>query len=149
LRGDEDWAVNEPWVADVLTTARVARLGTSGTDGSVGLVPVCFAIVDGWIVSAVDHKPKRTSRLRRLDDMIASGTATVLIDHYDDEDWSNLWWVRIRGRARVDAADDPAAVTAVAALVAKYAQYHDRPPTGPAYRIAIDEIRSWRSTPAD
>ena len=140
--------MDEPWVADVLSTARVARLGTVGVDGSVGLVPVCFAIVDGWIVSAVDHKPKRTSRLRRLDDMIASGTATVLIDHYDDQDWSNLWWVRIRGRARVHTADDPAAATAVAALVAKYAQYHVRPPTGPVYRIAIDEIRSWRSTPA-
>ena len=138
--------MDEPWVADVLSTARVARLGTVGVDGSVGLVPVCFAIVDGWIVSAVDHKPKRTSRLRRLDDMIASGTATVLIDHYDDQDWSNLWWVRIRGRARVHTADDPAAATAVAALVAKYAQYRDRPPIGPVYRIATDEIRSWRST---
>jgi hypothetical protein len=81
--------------------------------------------------------------------MIASGTATVLIDYYDDEDWSNLWWVRIRGRARVHTADDSAAATAVAALVAKYNQYRDRPPPGPVYRIAIDEVRSWRSTPVD
>ena len=141
--------MDEPWVGDALSGARVARLGTVGVDDAVRLVPVCFAIVDGWLVSAVDHKPKRTGQLRRLDDMIASGTATVLIDHYDDEDWSSLWWVRIRGRAMVHAADDPAAVTAVAALVAKYAQYRDRPPGGPAYRIAMDEIRSWRSTPAD
>lgn len=141
--------MDEPWVSEALSTARVARLGTFGVDDVIRLVPVCFAIVDTWLVGAVDHKPKRTGQLRRLDDMIASGSATVLIDHYDDEDWSNLWWVRIRGRATVHAADDPIAVTAVAALVAKYPQYRHRPPSGSAYRIAIDEIRSWRSTPAD
>jgi len=139
--------MDEPWVADALSAARVARLGTLGADDSIRLVPICFAIVDGWLISAVDHKPKRTGQLRRLDDIIASGTATVLIDHYDDEDWSNLWWVRIRGRATVHAPDDQEAETAVAALVAKYAQYRNRPPSGAAYRIAIDEITSWRSTP--
>jgi len=139
--------MDNPWVDDALSIARVARLGTVGPDNTIRLVPVCFAIVDGWLVSAVDHKPKRTAQLRRLDDMIATGTATVLIDHYDDEDWSNLWWVRIHGRAMVHAADDPTAVTAVAALVAKYAQYRDRPPSGSVYRIALDEIKSWRATP--
>ena len=67
-------------------------------------MPVCFALVDGFVVSAVDHKPKRTGQLRRLDDMRGSGTATVLVDHYE-EDWSQLWWVRVRGRAEVLAQD--------------------------------------------
>ena len=67
------------------------------------LVPICFVVVDGWLVGAVDHKPKRTGQLRRLDDMEHSGRATVLVDHYDDEDWSLLWWVRVRGRAVVRA----------------------------------------------
>ncbi|MGH2477210.1 MAG: TIGR03668 family PPOX class F420-dependent oxidoreductase, partial [Candidatus Limnocylindrales bacterium] len=73
--------------------ARVARLGTLGADGAVRMVPICFAIVDDRVVSAVDHKPKRTGQLRRLDDIAATGSATVLIDHYDD-DWTRLWWVR-------------------------------------------------------
>ena len=94
-----DRGVVEPWVADALRDARVARLGTLGADGAVRLVPICFAIVDDHVVSAVDHKPKRTGQLRRLDDMVASGTATVLVDHYDD-DWTRLWWVRIGGRRR-------------------------------------------------
>ena len=96
----------DAWVAGALRDARVARLGTADPDGAVRLVPVCFAVVDEWVVSVVDHKPKRTGQLRRLDDMRATGRATVLVDHYDD-DWSQLWWVRVRGRAEVDV-DGPA-----------------------------------------
>ena len=135
----------EPWVVGALTTARVARLGTVGEHGTVRLVPICFAIVDDSVVSAVDHKPKRTGQLRRLDDITSTGSATVLIDHYED-DWSALWWVRISGRAEVLAADDPAGAAALDALVAKYAQYRDRRPAGPAYRVALDEVRWWRAT---
>jgi len=135
--------VNESWVADALQTARVARLGTAGVDGAVRLVPICFAVVDDWVVGAVDHKPKRTGQLRRLDDMEATGSATVLVDHFE-EDWSRLWWVRIRGRAVVHRERDDVAVAALAALTAKYAQYRERPPEGAVYRIAMDEVRSWR-----
>jgi PPOX class probable F420-dependent enzyme len=121
----------------------VARLGTLRSDGAVRLVPICFAVVEGWLVGAVDGKPKRTIELRRLDDLEATGTATVLVDHYDD-DWSRLWWVRIRGRAVVHRRRDDDALAALAALAAKYAQYRQHPPTGAVYRIAIDEVRCWR-----
>ncbi len=134
------------WITEALRESRVARLGTRGADSNVRLVPICFAVVDDHIVSAVDHKPKRTGQLRRLDDMVASGTATVLIDHYD-EDWTRLWWVRICGRAAVHDPGDRAADPALAALAAKYAQYRERPPTGSVYRIAFDEVRSWRHSP--
>jgi PPOX class probable F420-dependent enzyme len=134
----------EDWVLDALRSARVGRLATSGAGGAVGLVPICFAVLDGWIVSAVDHKPKRTARLRRLDDMTHTGRATVLVDHYDDEDWSRLWWVRITGSAVVHDAGWPVAVDA---LVAKYPQYRRHRPTGAVYGVAMDEVRSWRATP--
>ena len=129
---------------DALDEARVARLGTVDADGAVRLVPICFVVVDGWLASAVDHKPKRTGQLRRLDDMEHSGRATVLVDHYDDEDWSLLWWVRVRGRAVVDRSAD--APDVVDALVAKYRQYAEHRPTGAVYRIALDEVRWWRPT---
>jgi PPOX class probable F420-dependent enzyme len=139
-------SVIEPWVAEAVRDARVARLGTVGADATVRLVPICFAIVDDHVVSAIDHKPKRSGQLRRLDDMVASGAATVLVDHYDD-DWTRLWWVRISGRATVHAPGDRAADPALGALAAKYHQYRDHPPTGSVYRIAFDEVRSWRHTP--
>jgi PPOX class probable F420-dependent enzyme len=141
--GGDDGAV-ESWVADALQRARVAHLGTVGADGAVRLVPICFAVVDGWVASVVDHKPKRRSQLRRLDDIDSVGSATVLVDHYD-EDWSQLWWVRIHGRAVVhrEPSDETAAV--LVALAAKYSQYRQRPPTGAVYRIALDDVRSWRA----
>jgi len=103
---------------------------------------VCFAVVDDWLVSAVDHKPKRTGQLRRLDDMRADGRATLLVDHYDD-DWAQLWWVRVRGRAEVHEAG-PDRDVALAALAAKYVQYREQPPAGAVWRIAMDEVRWWR-----
>ena len=123
--------------------ARVARLGTVGGDGVIRLVPICFAVVDGWVASAVDHKPKRTAQLRRLDDIESAGSATVLVDHYD-EDWSRLWWIRVHGRAEVHREHDEVAVAVHAALTSKYTQYDERPPTGAVYRIGIDDIVSWR-----
>ena len=131
------------WVADALQQARVARLGTVGVDGVVRLAPICFAIVDGWVVGAVDHKPKRTGELRRLNDMETANLATVLVDYYDD-DWSQLWWIRIRGRAEVHRNREGEAEAALAALAAKYPQYRKRPTQGAVYRIAMDDVRSWR-----
>lgn len=131
------------WVEDALSRARVARLGTVGADGAVRLVPICFVVVEGWVASAVDHKPKRTGQLRRLDDIEATGHATVLVDHYD-EDWSQLWWVRVRGREVVHRSHDDVTEAVVVALAAKYPQYQARRPEGAVYRIALDEVRWWR-----
>jgi PPOX class probable F420-dependent enzyme len=130
------------WVTTSLRDARVARLGTVDAAGAVRLVPVCLAVVDGWIVGAVDHKPKRTGQLGRLDDIRTTSVATVLVDHYA-EDWTQLWWVRVRGRAEV-LASGAARESALDALVAKYEQYRDHRPQGPVWRIAIDELRWWR-----
>jgi PPOX class probable F420-dependent enzyme len=120
--------------------APVARLGTIGPGGRVDLVPCTFAFDGEQFVTAVDHKPKSTTRLQRLDNVRADGRVTVLIDHYDD-DWSRLWWVRLRGVARVVEGDE--AARAVAPLVAKYAPYADRPPTGPAIVATVDDCRWW------
>ena len=63
-------------------------------------MPICFALAGDVLYSAVDQKPKRSRDLRRLRNMRERRWATVLVDHYE-EDWSALWWVRLRGRARV------------------------------------------------
>jgi PPOX class probable F420-dependent enzyme len=144
-RGDHGH-VHPEWVRAALETEPVARLATAAADGRVRLVPICFAIVGDRLVSAVDHKPKSTARLRRLDDIAATGTATVLIDHYDD-DWDRLWWVRIRGAATVHGDDEPIAADARPVLVDKYSQYRAHPPTGPVYSVRLDEVSWWRAQP--
>jgi PPOX class probable F420-dependent enzyme len=132
------------WVVPAIEQARVARLATTGADGVVRLVPICFAIVEKRLVSAVDHKPKRTESLRRLDDIVSHGSAAVLIDHYDDDDWTQLWWVRIRGAAQVHGDEESVVAAARAALIDKYPQYQVQPPVGPVYSVACDEVTAWR-----
>jgi PPOX class probable F420-dependent enzyme len=140
--------VSEAWVDAALASAPVARLATTGPDGRVHLVPVCFAVVAGLVVSAVDHKPKRTVRLQRLRDIEATRRATLLIDHYDD-DWTRLWWIRIAGPAEVHERGSDVDVAARRALVAKYVQYAEREPAGPVYSVALDEVTAWRADPAE
>jgi PPOX class probable F420-dependent enzyme len=145
-RGD-DGRVRPDWVNEALNTAPVGRLATTSSEGVVRLVPFCFAVVGDRLVSAVDHKPKRTTRLGRLDDIAATGSATVLIDHYED-DWDRLWWVRIRGAATVHRDDEPVATAARSALAGKYQQYRQQPPAGPVYSVRLDECSCWRARPA-
>jgi PPOX class probable F420-dependent enzyme len=121
--------------------ARVARLATVAADGTPHLVPFCFVLLGDVIYSAVDHKPKRNARLRRFDNVGATGRACVLVDEYA-EDWSTLWWVRIDGRGRV-VDDRGEAARALAALVDKYPQYADRPPHEPVLAVTALRWSGW------
>jgi PPOX class probable F420-dependent enzyme len=122
--------------------ARVARLATVDPQGRPHVVPVCFALEDDMLYTAVDDKPKRTRRLQRLRNIEANPHVEVLVDHYDD-DWTRLWWVRLRGTARI--VEDPRAVEL---LVAKYPQYRERPPAGPVIAVEIEERIEWTASPS-
>lgn len=124
--------------------ARVARLATVGADGRPHLVPVCFALLGEVVYSAVDHKPKRTTHLRRLANVQATGQASLLIDEYG-EDWRTLWWVRLDGNARV-VGDPVEANRAVAALVGKYPQYARQPPSGPVLAVTVTRWSGWSAS---
>ncbi|MFD6896983.1 TIGR03668 family PPOX class F420-dependent oxidoreductase [Rhodococcus sp. NPDC060086] len=121
--------------------ARVARLATADGSGVPHLVPIVFALEGDAIHTCVDDKPKTTRRLRRLADIAENPRVSVLVDHYDD-DWSQLWWVRIDGIATVDDADSDTGATGLDALARKYVQYRVKRPSGPV--ITIDRL-SWRS----
>jgi len=127
-----------PSIAD----ARVARLATVDPQGRPHVVPICFAIEGDMLYTAVDEKPKRTRQLQRLANIQANPTVEVLIDHYEDE-WSRLWWVRLRGTARI--VEDRHAVDL---LVAKYPQYRERPPAGPVIAVTIEERSEWTASPS-
>jgi PPOX class probable F420-dependent enzyme len=121
--------------------ARVARLATVDADGAPHLVPLCFALVGDTLYSAVDHKPKRSTRLRRVTNVESTGRASVLVDAYV-EDWSRLWWVRLDGRGRVVRDADEAA-TAIRALREKYDQYAELAPTSTVLAIDIERWSAW------
>lgn len=130
----------------LVAAARVGRLATVGADQRPHAVPVCYALRGDTVYSAVDHKPKRSRRLRRVSNLEENGRACLLVDRYG-EDWSGLWWVRLDGTGRV--VDDPGeGARAVAALVDKYPQYRDRPPDGPVIAIDITRWSGWSAGPA-
>ena len=129
----------------LMTAARRATLATVDGSGRPRLVPVCFAIDDDIVWSPIDQKPKSTSdprALARVRDIAARPEVTLLVDRWS-EDWSELAWLRLSGRAEmVEAADIPGGI--VGALRARYPQY-DRQDLGhrPMIRISIDRVRSW------
>ena len=124
-----------------MADSRVARLATLDADGRPHLVPITFVLAGETLYSAVDAKPKRSRTLRRIENARRRPEVTVLVDHYDD-DWTRLWWVRLRGRARVlDAGEE--AEQALALLAAKYEQYREPAPGLPVLAIDIDEWRGW------
>jgi PPOX class probable F420-dependent enzyme len=120
--------------------ARVARLATADKDGRPHLVPVTFAVRADVVVIAVDHKPKTTTNLRRLRNIAENSQVSLLVDHYD-EDWRQLWWVRVDGVARI--LPEAGRIEPVAWLRAKYEQYRDRPPAGPVIEIRVRKVVDW------
>lgn len=120
--------------------ARVARLATVSSGGRPHVVPITFALLGDTLVTAVDHKPKRTQALRRLANLAANSAAAVLVDHYSD-DWTQLWWARADGHGRVHAPGE--APDAIDALAERYAQYRERPPEGPVIVIEVQRWSAW------
>ena len=121
--------------------AAVGRLATIDERGRPHLVPFCFALEGDDLYSAVDEKPKRTQRLKRLENIRLHPDVAVLVDHYED-DWSRLWWVRLRGSARV-IEEGPERERALALLREKYAQYRSEPPRGAVIVVSVEEWRGW------
>lgn len=107
-----------------LDAQRVARLGTVDHAGRPHVVPICFALDGDVLYSAIDEKPKRGdyARLQRLRNIAANPHVQVLFDVYDNDDWSRLQYVQLRGVARVIEAGD-AHTRAVSLLRARYVQY--------------------------
>jgi PPOX class probable F420-dependent enzyme len=130
-------------VRERVARARVGRLATLDPDGRPNLVPLCYALAGETLYTAVDEKPKRSRQLRRVENIQERPDVTVLVDHYED-DWSCLWWVRLRGKGRV-IEDVDEKERALALLKAKYEQYREQPPSGPFIAVDIEEWRGWAS----
>jgi hypothetical protein len=90
--------------------------------------PVVYAVTDGGHLGVpIDTvKPKSSSRLKREDNLAADPRGTLLVEHWETEDWSRLWWVR----AELRHVPDPP-TTVVDDLTDRLArtvpQYADRP----------------------
>jgi PPOX class probable F420-dependent enzyme len=121
--------------------ARVARVGTTDEHGSAHLVPIVFVIEGNTLYSATDQGPRPVKRLRNLE---RDPRVTVLVDVYD-EDWSKVWWIRMRGTGR--AIDNGLERDrALALLWEKYPQFSTAPPDegqGPVMAVDVNEWSGW------
>jgi PPOX class probable F420-dependent enzyme len=124
-----------------LAQAQVAHLATAAPDGRPHVVPITFATDGETLYFAVDAKPKRTTNLKRLQNIVANPAVSVLVDHYED-DWTKLWWVRVDGTARI-VNDVTEAEHAIDLLTNRYPQHRRARPGGPVVAISVDRISGW------
>src|SRR5688500_1183938 len=121
--------------------ARTGHLATIRPEGGPHVVVCCFALDGDTIYTAVDAKPKTTPALQRLRNVAAHPEASLLVDHYDDGDWTALWWVRFDGTARRAGGDERE--RALDLLAAKHAQYREQRPPGAVLAIDVATCRWW------
>lgn len=120
--------------------SRVGRLATVSPRLRPHVVPIVFAVAGEVVYTSVDAKPKTTTALRRLANIAANPAVAVLVDRYDD-DWTQLWWVRADGTARI--AEGAEARAAIGHLTARYSQYERQPPPGPVIAIDVSRWSGW------
>jgi len=129
----------------LLEQARVGRLATLDARGRPTLVPIVYALIGAELWSPIDGKPKRGSELARVRNIRRDPRVSVLVDAWD-EDWQRLWWIQVRGEARVETCNR----SALDALGAKYPQYATVPLGDGSDRmvaIRIDAQTSWCASP--
>lgn len=123
---------------------RVARLATADAGGCPHVVPICFVVMDDTLYLTIDEKPKRKSRvaLKRITNIQENPLAAVVADHYD-EDWRELGWVMVQGRAEMLASGGEHD-RAQAGLRARYRQLAEmRIEALPVLAIRIAHVISW------
>jgi PPOX class probable F420-dependent enzyme len=123
---------------------RVARLATADAGGRPHVIPICFVAAGDTVYLTIDRKPKRKSAapLKRIANIRENPFVALVADHYDD-DWSQLGWVMVQGRAEVlDSGDEHD--WAQASLRARYRQLDGmRIHALPVVAIRIEHAISW------
>ena len=123
-----------------LLRRRIGHLATADVSGIPSVVPVCFALENDTLYTALDDKPKRTRRPRRVRDLEANPHVAFIADRYDEE-WSRLGWVMIRGEAHT-LESSKEFESGCELLRRRYPQYATMT-LSPLVVIRILAVRSW------
>lgn len=128
-----------------LAHQRVAHLATADAQGMPHVLPVCFILEGANVYITLDEKPKRsrTKPLKRQRNIEENPQAALLVDHYDDADWSQLGWLLLRGLAEILHAGKEHQL-AQNLLKERYFQYQtmDLVPL-PVIALRVQKVSSW------
>jgi PPOX class probable F420-dependent enzyme len=130
------------WVRELLEHGRVGHLGLLDDADRPRVLPVTYVLHEGFVWSAVDRKPKRSSEPARLAYLRRRPEVALTVDRYSD-DWDELAWVQLLGRVDLLAAGDASA--AIEVLAEKYPPYRAEPPPGPLLRLTPARVLCWRA----
>ncbi len=122
-------------------------LCTLHAERGIDAVPVVYVKdADGYVGVPVDRvKPKSSLRLQRERNLESDDRATLLIEHWDRDDWSQLWWVRVELRWHSNYARDREA-TLAAELARRHPQYRVDQPFVRVLVLRIVSVSGWAAT---
>jgi PPOX class probable F420-dependent enzyme len=128
-----------------LQSQRVGHLATTSASGEPHVMPVCYACDGARFYIAIDEKPKQPGRtLQRVRNIEATSRAALVIDRYDDRDWSRLAWLHVRGPATMLGPTDPHHARIIALLRERYPQYRAMAlEDAPVIAIEAERVTSW------
>lgn len=123
---------------------RVARLATADAGGWPHVIPICYVALGDTVYMTIDEKPKRKSAvgLKRMANMRENPRVALVADHYDD-DWSQLGWVMVQGRAELldSGAEHDRAQASLRERYPQLGAMHIE--SLPVVAIRIDHATSW------
>jgi PPOX class probable F420-dependent enzyme len=139
-------------IVETLNSSKIARLATVDPENNQPyLVPVVFVFNGYNIFIPIDDKPKKTgnsNQLKRVKNIQKNPNISFLIDTYDDEDWNNLSYLMIQGKARIVVnrlKDIDTIKTAHYLLSEKYLQYKNLVGMGDScIVIDIQKVIKWK-----
>ena len=119
-------------ILETLNNSKIARLATVDPENNqLYVVPVVFVFDGSNILIPIDDKPKKTmnsDELKRVKNIQKNPNISFLIDTYDNNDWNNLSYLMIQGKARiVNVVNDTDTLKKAHFLLSeKYSQYKKR-----------------------
>jgi PPOX class probable F420-dependent enzyme len=139
-------------IVETLNNSKIARLATVDPENNQPyLVPVVFVFNGYNIFIPIDDKPKKignSNQLKRVKNIQKNPNISFLIDTYDDEDWNNLSYLMIQGKARIVVnrlKDIDIIKTAHSLLSEKYLQYKNLVGMGDScIVIDIQKVIKWK-----
>ena len=96
--------IQQKQLLELLHNSKIARLATVDPDNNQPyVVPVVFAFNGNNIFIPIDDKTKKvnSNQLKRVKNIQKNSNVSFLIDTYDDEEWNNLSYLMIQGKARI------------------------------------------------